>query len=69
MEVRKMYDETITIDVDALREDMKNECLGAFFGGGFGGALIEAGDIEKVDSEQLVQMAINRDIDLRKYQI
>ncbi len=64
-----MYDETITIDVDALREDMKNECLGAFFGGGFGGALIEAGDIEKVDSEQLVQMAINRDIDLRKYQI
>ena len=64
-----MYDETITIDVDALREDMKNECLGAFFGGGFGGALIEAGDIEKSDSEQLVQMAINQNIDLRKYQI
>ena len=64
-----MYDETITIDVDALREEMKNECLGAFFGGGFGGALIEAGDIEKSDSEQLVQMAINQNIDLRKYQI
>lgn len=64
-----MYDETITIDVDALREDMKNECLSAFFGGGFGGALIEAGDIEKSDSEQLVQMAINQNIDLRKYQI
>ena len=64
-----MYDETITIDVDALREDMKNECLSAFFGGGFGGALIEAGDIKKSDSEQLVQMAINQNIDLRKYQI
>jgi len=64
-----MYDETITIDVDALREDMKNECLGAFFGGGFGGALIEAGDIERANSEQLVQMAINQDINLRKYQV
>lgn len=64
-----MYDETITIDVDALREDMKNECLGAFFGGGFGGALIEVGDIERVDSEQLVQMAIDQGINLRKYQV
>lgn len=64
-----MYDETITIDVDALREDMKNECLGAFFGGGFGGALIEAGDIERADSEQLVQMAIDQGINLRKYQV
>ena len=64
-----MYDETITIDVDALREDMKNECLGAFFGGGFGAELIEAGDIERVAPKKLVQMAINQNIDLRKYQV
>lgn len=69
MEAREMYDETITIDVDKLRNDMREECLGAYFGGGFGGALIEAGDIERADSEQLVQMAIDQGINLRKYQV
>ena len=33
------------IDVDALRNDLKNEAYGAFFGGGYGGALFEAIDI------------------------
>lgn len=27
------------IDVNELREDMKRDCYGAYFGGGFGGAL------------------------------
>ena len=31
----------MVIDVDKLREDMRSECLGAAFGGGFGGALVE----------------------------
>lgn len=30
-----MYEETITIDVDRLRNDMRDECLGAYFGGRF----------------------------------
>lgn len=55
MEVNVMYEETITIDVDALREDMKNECLGAFFGGGFGGAVVEVGDIDRLSDEELVR--------------
>lgn len=62
-----MYDETITIDVDALREDMKNECLGAFFGGGFGAALIESFEISNISDEQLVKIAIDKGVDLRKY--
>lgn len=33
------------IDIEKLREDLKNDSLGAFFGGGFGGALIEASDL------------------------
>lgn len=64
-----MYDETITIDVDALRDDMKSECLGAFFGGGFGGALIEAGDVERASPEKLVEMARQKGVDLEKYLI
>ena len=69
MEVNVMYEETITIDVDALREDMKNECLGAFFGGGFGGALVETGDIDRASDEELVELAQRKGINLREYQI
>ena len=57
------------IDVDKLREDMRNEDLGAFFGGGFGGALIEAIDIERASDEELVDMALKQGIDLRKYEV
>lgn len=59
----------MTIDIDALREDMKNECYGAFFGGGFGGALIESFDIEDASSEELVQMAQRQGINLNKYRV
>lgn len=57
------------IDVDKLREDMRNEDLGAFFGGGFGGALVEAIDIERASDEELVDMALKQGIDLRKYEV
>ncbi|MBR0455808.1 MAG: hypothetical protein IJJ01_04000 [Firmicutes bacterium] len=57
------------IDVDKLREDMRNEDLAAFFGGGFGGALVEAIDIERASDEELVDMALKQGIDLRKYEI
>ena len=69
MEVIKMYDETITIDVDKLRNDMREECLGAYFGGGFGAALIESFDVDRAEPEQLVEMAQNQGIDLRRYQV
>ena len=59
----------ITIDLDALREDLKQECYGAFFGAGFGGALIESFDIEEATPEELVKMAADQGIDLRKYQV
>ncbi len=64
-----MYDETITIDVDKLRNDMREECLGAYFGGGFGAALIESFDVDRAEPEQLVEMAQNQGIDLRRYQV
>ena len=48
---------------------MRNEDLGAFFGGGFGGALIEAIDIERASDEELVDMALKQGIDLRKYEV
>ena len=69
MEGSAMYQETITIDVDRLRDDMRDECLGAYFGGGFGVALIESFDVDRATPEKLVEMAQNQGIDLRKYQV
>ena len=63
-----MYQETITIDVDRLRDDMRDECLGAYFGGGFGAALIESFDVDRMAPEKLVEMAQSQGIDLRNYQ-
>ena len=57
------------IDVDELREDMKQDCYGAFFGGGFGGALMEASDIESASPEELVRIAQRKGIDLSRYGI
>ena len=62
-----MDDEMITIDVDELRNDLRNECLGAFFGGGFGGALVESFDVDRASPEELVEMAQRQGIDLRRY--
>lgn len=64
-----MYQETITIDIDRLRDDMRDECLGAYFGGGFGAALIESFDVDRATLEKLVEMAQNQGIDLRRYKI
>ena len=59
----------MTIDIEKLREDLKQECYGAFFGGGFGGALMESFDVEKASPEKLVKMAQENGLDLRKYEI
>ena len=47
--------ETITIDVERLKDDMREECLGAYFGGGFGGALVESFDVDRSTPKELVE--------------
>ncbi len=59
----------MSIDIEKLRETLKQECYGAFFGGGYGGALIEAGDVERASPEDLIEMAERNGIDLMKYKI
>lgn len=56
------------IDIERLREDLKQECYGAFFGGGFGGALIESFDVEHASPQKLVEMARDMGFDLRNYE-
>lgn len=43
------------IDIERLREDLKNDSLGAFYGGNFGGALIQSFDIENASVEELIK--------------
>lgn len=59
----------MTIDIEKLREDMKEDSLGAFYGGGFGGALMESFDIDNASAEELVEMAQENGIDLRRYKV
>lgn len=58
----------MTIDIDRLREELKQECYGAYFGGGFGGALIESLDIERASPEELIKIAQEKGYDFSKCQ-
>ena len=49
-------------DTDELREKMKQECYGAYFAGGYGGALMESFEIDQASSDQIKRMAGERDI-------
>lgn len=59
----------MNIDIEKLRNDLREECLGAYFAGGFGGALIESFDIDRLTPEELIEVAQNQGIDIRGYQV
>ncbi len=59
----------MTIDVDALREAVKEECYAACFGGGIGPALLESFDADHATPQQLIEMARRLGIDLRQFEI
>jgi hypothetical protein len=64
-----MSDKTILINVDDLRDAIRNEYFGAYFEGGFGGALVESFDVNGKTPDELVEMAKCLGIDLSRYQM
>ena len=56
------------MDIESLRKDLQEECLGGFFVGGYGGALMEAAQIEKSQPEELIKMAKQQGFDISRYQ-
>lgn len=58
----------MSIDIEKLRETLKQECYGAFFGGGFGGALVESFDLERASPEELIELALEKGLDPSRYQ-
>ena len=57
------------IDMEKLREDLRQDCFGACFGAGFGGALFESFDIERAGDKELIEMAIQKGVDLSRYEV
>jgi hypothetical protein len=45
------------VDIDRLRQDMLNDCYGAFYGGGYGGAMYSSFEIERAGGQELVDLA------------
>lgn len=59
----------MTIDIEELRENLKEECYAAYFVEGFGAALVEASDLDDASPEELAEMAQENGVDLSKYSI
>lgn len=55
------------IDTERLRRDLEAECMGAFFGGGFGGAMAEASDIQRAGEAELLSIAQRMGVDISDY--
>lgn len=43
------------MNLEKLKDNWKDECLGAYFCGGFGGALVEFFDVDKIAPEKLAE--------------
>lgn len=55
------------IDIESLKEDLKNELQGAFYGGGIGGALIESFQVDTMTEEEIIDLAIRYGINIENY--
>ena len=55
------------IDYDKLRSDLINFYQGAYFVGGFGAALMDSIDVEKMSDEELVKLALKKGFKLEDY--
>ena len=57
----------VQINVDSLRENLKDEYEAAFYAGGYGAALIELAELENMSDEDVVEKAVRQGINLNDY--
>ena len=57
------------LDIERLKQDMLNDCYGAFYGAGFGGAMYSSFEIERAEGQELVDMAEAMGYNLMPYVI
>lgn len=56
-----------TIDFGRLANDLRSDYLGAYFGGGFGAALVEAGDVDSMSPDELLAAARAQGLNISDY--
>lgn len=59
----------MTINLNALWEALERECCGAFYGGRFGGAMVQATEVKKASPEDLIALAEEMGLDLSRFEI
>ena len=57
------------IDIDALREALRDECFAAGFGGGIGPALLDALDVDDMSPDELIRAAQLWGLDIDRFTI
>ena len=58
----------MTIDLEALREALERECCGAFYDGGFGGAMVQLTQVQNASPEALIALAGELGVDRRQFE-
>lgn len=59
----------MTINLNALREALERECWGAFYGGGFGGAMAQVTEVKEASPEKLIALAEEMGLDLSQFEV
>jgi hypothetical protein len=59
--------ETMYLDAERLRKDIKNDLYGAYFSAGFGAAMVTASEVDQASAQKLIKIAERLGIDLNKY--
>ena len=52
------------MDIERIRKDLLDDLNGAYFIGGYGGAMIEAHDIENMSPDEIIKLAAEQGLDL-----
>ena len=57
------------IDYEALRQELRDECFAAYYGGGIGPALMDALNVDDMGPEELVKTAQLWSVDISRFTI
>lgn len=57
----------VEIDINKLKQDLKDYYEAAYFTLGYGAALMDSFDIDKLSDEELINKAIDNGINLENY--
>ena len=56
------------VDIEEIRRDLIENSHGAFYIGGFGGAMVEVQDIKRMSPDEIISLAKEQGLNLEKYQ-